>query len=65
LILDITHKQESEIDQLSFREFEDKYEISTIVTNYKRGDKLELMTSKDKDARIRDKIKKFKAKGLL
>jgi hypothetical protein len=65
LILDITHKKESEIDQMTFSEFENKYEISAIISNYKRGEKLELMTEKDKDARIRRKIKKFQQKGLL
>lgn len=50
---------------MTFSEFETSYEISAIVANYKRGEKLEMMTAKDKDARMRDKIKKFRQKGLL
>lgn len=48
-----------------FKEFDEFAEISAIIGNYLRGDKLETMTQRDKDEFSLSRIKLFREKGLL
>ena len=50
---------------MTFREFDELAEISTIIGNYLRGDKLETLTAKGRDQLQTDRIKRFKEMGLL
>lgn len=61
----ITHKQECEIDKMVFKEFDELAEISAIIGNYLRGDKLETMTQRDKDQLYTERIARFKKAGVL
>jgi hypothetical protein len=48
-----------------FKEFDELAEISAIIGNYLRGDKLETMTQRDKDQLFADRIARFKKAGVL
>jgi len=65
LVQNITHKKESEIDKMVFKEFDELAEISAIIGNYLRGDKLETMTQRDKDQLYTERIERFKKAGVL
>jgi len=46
-------------------EFYKNFELSLIVSHYERGGELQLQTADEIQDRIKQKIKKFKEKGLL
>ena len=50
---------------MTFKEFDELAEISSIIANYLRGDKLETLTAKGRDKLQSDRIKRFKKMGLL
>lgn len=50
---------------MEFKEFDELAEVSTIVANFIRGDKLETLTAKGKALVESDRIERFKKKGLL
>lgn len=48
-----------------FKEFDELAEVSAIIGNYLRGDKLETMTQKDKEQLFSDRVARFKKAGVL
>lgn len=48
-----------------FHEFDELAEISTIIANYLRGEKLETLTTKGREKLQAKRIKRFKEMGLL
>lgn len=50
---------------MRFKEFDELAEISSIIGNYLRGDKLETQTKAGRDKETSNRIKRFKEKGLL
>jgi len=65
LICNITGIAGDDIDKMVFKEFDELAEISTIVANYLRGDKLETLTIKGREKLESERIKRFKKMGLL
>lgn len=50
---------------MTLPEFNSMFEIAVLVANYLRGDKLDMMTYKDKEIRLSNQIRRFREKGLL
>lgn len=53
------------MDKLTFAEFNEQADIALIISNYLRGAKLEFLTSRDKEIKTNEILKRFKEKGLL